>query len=183
MTGIITPKIKKKLDKNMELANNSFVEGVGDGMVKVSEVVCTTPTDYIVDLKSRTCTCKRWEKSGIPCHMQSHASDMYKKAYGHIVHPCKDKTKWEKMHGPIILPPAFQRQVGMPTRCRRKAPHEVDARGGGKRLSRHGVIMHCSYCGEPDHNMGGCKYLKAGLDPPVAIPPQAQVPPEAQVPP
>jgi hypothetical protein len=53
MTGIITPKIKKKLDKNMELANNSFVEGVGDGMFKVSEVVCTTPTYYIVDLKSR----------------------------------------------------------------------------------------------------------------------------------
>jgi DNA-binding TFAR19-related protein (PDSD5 family) len=52
MTGILTPKIKKKLDKNIELANNSFAEGAG-------EVVCSTPTNYIVDLKSRTCTCKR----------------------------------------------------------------------------------------------------------------------------
>ena len=28
--------------------------------------------------------------------------------------------------------------------------------------------MHCSYCGEPDHNKSGCKYLKAGLPPPSA---------------
>jgi DNA-binding TFAR19-related protein (PDSD5 family) len=59
MTGILTPKIKKKLDKNIELANNSFAEGAGDGLLKLSEVVCSTPTNYIVDLKSRTCTCKR----------------------------------------------------------------------------------------------------------------------------
>ncbi|KAM0849365.1 hypothetical protein ACQ4PT_053802 [Festuca glaucescens] len=128
MTGIITPKIKKKLDKNIELTNNNFAEGAGDGLFKVSEVVCSTPIVYIVDLKTRTCTWKRWEKSGIPCpHAiscimhdekdpvsyvdKSYSVDMYKKAYGHIVYPCKDKTEWEKMHGPINLPPAFQRQV------------------------------------------------------------------------
>ena len=39
-------------------------------------------------------------------------------------------------------------------------------------MSRHGVIMHCNYCGEPDHNIKGCKYLKAGLPPPnVQAPP------------
>ena len=42
-----------------------------------------------------------------------------------------------------------------------------------KKMSRHGVIMHCNYCGEPDHNIKGCKYLKAGLPPPnVQAPPQ-----------
>jgi len=39
-------------------------------------------------------------------------------------------------------------------------------------MLRHGVIMHCNYCGEPDHNIKGCKYLKAGLPPPnVQAPP------------
>jgi hypothetical protein len=47
-----------------------------------------------------------------------------------------------------------------------QAPGEIDARGGGKKMSRHGVIMHCSYCGEAKHNKGGCKWLKAGLTPP-----------------
>ena len=37
-------------------------------------------------------------------------------------------------------------------------------------MSRHGVIMHCSYCREPDHNKGGCKYLKQGLPPPRGVP-------------
>lgn len=26
--------------------------------------------------------------------------------------------------------------------------------------------MHCSYCGEADHNKSGCKHLKAGIPPP-----------------
>lgn len=57
-------------------------------------------------------------------------------------------------------------------------------------MSRHGVIMHCNYCGEPDHNIKGCKYLKAGLPPPnVQAPPApegdveaatAQVPPNVE---
>ena len=41
-------------------------------------------------------------------------------------------------------------------------------------MSRHGVIMHCSYCGEPDHNIKGCKYMKAGLPPPNAQAPPPQ---------
>ncbi|KAM0849366.1 hypothetical protein ACQ4PT_053802 [Festuca glaucescens] len=142
MTGIITPKIKKKLDKNIELTNNNFAEGAGDGLFKVSEVVCSTPIVYIVDLKTRTCTWKRWEKSGIPCpHAiscimhdekdpvsyvdKSYSVDMYKKAYGHIVYPCKDKTEWEKMHGPINLPPAFQRQKKAQTEFTKKARDET----------------------------------------------------------
>jgi hypothetical protein len=67
----------------------------------------------------------------------------------------------------------------------RKAPHEVDARGGGKKMTRHGVIVHCSYCGLPDHNKSGCKWLKAGLAPPTAesmnVPPPQNEPVVTQV--
>ena len=62
-----------------------------------------------------------------------------------------------------------------------------------KKMSRHGVIMHCNYCGEPDHNIKGCKYLKAGMPPPnVQAPPpphgddqtpNAEVAPNVQAPP
>ncbi|KAM0825404.1 hypothetical protein ACQ4PT_069581 [Festuca glaucescens] len=195
--GPLCPKIQKKLDKHMEWSNNSFVEGSGDGIFKVREVLNSTPTDYIVDLTHQTCTCMRWQKSGIPCphaiscmraedwdpaehvHM-CYSVDMYKKAYGNIVYPCKDKTEWVKMDGPNILTPDYKKHVGRPTRCKRKAPGEVDARGGGKRMSRHGVIMHCSYCGEPSHNRGGFKWRKAGLPDPRTANMPPPPPPETE---
>lgn len=195
--GPLCPKIQKKLDKHIEWSNNSFVEGSGDGLFKVGEILNSTPTDYIVDLSHQTCTCKRWEKSGIPCphaiscmraedwnpaeHVHKcYSVERYKATYAHIVCPCKDKTEWAKMNGPPILPPEYKKHVGRPTRCRRKAPGEVDARGGGKRMSRHGVIMHCSYCGEPDHNINGCTWKKAGLPDPrtTSVPPPP--PPDAE---
>jgi hypothetical protein len=92
--------------------------------------------------------------------------EMHSKAYANIVHPCKDKSEWEKMNGPTILPPLYQKHVGRPTKNRRKAPGEVDYRGGWKKMSRRGVIMHCSYCGTPDHNINGCYWFKNGLTPP-----------------
>jgi hypothetical protein len=36
------------------------------------------------------------------------------------------------MGGPVILPPNYVAYVGRPTKNRRRAPDEVDVRGGGK---------------------------------------------------
>jgi hypothetical protein len=195
--GPIFPKIHKKLLKNIELSSNVYADGAGDGLFQVGELVSSQPVDYVVDLKQRTCSCMRWQKTGIPCaHVISclrnddidpitvvdncYSIEMHKKAYANIVYPCKDKTEWQRMNGPPILPPIFTKHVGRPTKCRRKAPGEVDVRGGGKRMSRHGVIMHCGYCGLPSHNKAGCEWLKAGLAPPNA--PQANVlPPEPEM--
>ena len=200
--GPVCPKIRKKVEKHIELSNNCFVYGAGDGVFGVGEMFSSTPTDYVVDLKNKTCNCKRWEKTGIPCPhaiscMRScridpltqvdscYSVEMHKKAYGNIIFPCKDKTEWQKMHGPLILPPLYKKHVGRPTKKRRRAPGEVDAREGGKKLSRHGVIMHCSYCGFPGHNISGCRYFKEGLPPPETHP-EIHIPPpepEIQVPP
>jgi hypothetical protein len=94
-----------------------------------------TPTDYIVDLKAKTCSCNKWQKSRIPCpHVLSATRDegidplslvdrcysveMHNKAYGNIVFPCKDKSQWENMNGPDILPSLYQKHVGRPTKNR-----------------------------------------------------------------
>jgi hypothetical protein len=181
--GALCPKIKKKVLKNVELSNNCYADGAGGGLFAVYDMVSSTPVDYIVDLKTKSCTCSRWQKSGIPCpHVASvarkdgidplslvdscYSIEMHKRAYGNIVYPCKDKSEWEKMGGPTILPPSYKKHVGRPTKNRRKAPGEVDCRGGGKRMSRHGVIMHCSHCGKPDHNRNGCYWFKNGMAPP-----------------
>jgi hypothetical protein len=55
----------------------------------------------------------------------------------------------------------YEKRVGRPPKARRKAAHEV---GGpnGPRLTKHGVTMHCSHCGEPGHNSATCERKKAG---------------------
>jgi hypothetical protein len=128
-TGILCPKIKKKVEKNVEFSKNSYVDGAGDGLFAVAKMMNATPTEYIVDIKAKTCTCNRWQKCGIPCpHVLSairderidpltladhcYSVELHSKAYANIVHPCKDKSEWEKMNGPTILPPLYQKHVG-----------------------------------------------------------------------
>jgi hypothetical protein len=150
-------------------------------------------------LKTKTCSCNRWQKSGMPCpHVLScarlenmdplslvdkcYSIEMHKKAYAHVVYPCKDRSEWERMNGPTILPPQYQKHVGRPTKSRWNAPGEVDCRGGGRRMTRHGVIMHCSYCGRPNHNRNGCYWFKNGLPPPTEEQLYMPMPSHANVP-
>jgi hypothetical protein len=49
-----------------------------------------------------------------------------------------------------------------PTRNRKKHPIELE---GGSKLSKHGVTMHCTYCGGPDHTKRSCIRQKLGIPP------------------
>ena len=177
-SGHICPKIMKKVAKNTELANACFVSPAGEGIFEVAG----EGTQYIVDLKVKSCTCRRWDLSGIPC---SHAiacmredriapEDMvhscysiesFCKAYGNIIMPCHDKKEWHKMNGRPIEPPLYVKKVGRPPKNRRKQPYEAELKKGGKKMSRHGVVIHCRHCGKSGHNKAGCSDAKAGLPP------------------
>jgi hypothetical protein len=62
------------------------------------------------------------------------------------------------LNGPEVKPPYYEKVVGRPRKNRRKAPEEKQ---NGTKLSKAGVQMHCSYCGEADHNKAGCELLEA----------------------
>ena len=62
--GSICPKIRKRVEKNIELSATCMVSGAGDGIFQVDNKNRT----YIVDIKEESCTCKRWDLSGVPCH-------------------------------------------------------------------------------------------------------------------
>ena len=66
------------------------------------------------------------------------------------------------MNGTEIKPPYYVKKVGRPTKSRRKAPYETDHRSGGRKFTKHGVIIHCSYFGEPGHNKKGANGSKLG---------------------
>ena len=134
---------------------------------------------HIVDLAAKTCDCRRWQLTGIPCcHAISclrheriapesvlpscYSLDAYNNAYAYSIWPCRDKSEWEKIDAHQVLPPVYEKRVGRPPKARKKQPHEVPGKNG-PRLSRHGVTMHCSHCSEGGHNSAGCKLKKMGL--------------------
>ena len=103
MTGTICPKIRKKLEKHVEWSNNCEAKPSGNGIFEIEE----RGTPYTVDLQKRTCSCRRWDLSGIPCwHAVSalrhdqispesyvskcYSIEKYCKAYEHIIWPCRD---------------------------------------------------------------------------------------------
>jgi hypothetical protein len=61
-------------------------------------------------------------------------------------------------------PPVYEKKIGRPPKSRRKQPHEVQGKNGPT-MSRHGVVIHCSWCHEPHHNVKGCSMKKLGIRP------------------
>jgi hypothetical protein len=171
-SGAFCPKIRKKLLKNAEYANICYAQPSGSGIFQVS----VYEYQHIVDIATKTCDCRRWQLTGIPCsHAISalrhdrvppesvlphcYSIEAYNNAYGHNIWPCRDKTMWQHVEGDEILPPVYEKKVGRPPKSRKKAPHEVQGPHGTK-LSRHGITIHCSHCTDAGHNTGGCKLRK-----------------------
>jgi hypothetical protein len=168
-SGTICPKIKKKLDKLIEFSKNCIVLPTGGGEYRVSSL--ELEKDYAVDLKARTCDCKRWQLSGIPCHHvlaccradrinpdslvhSCYSIETYKKAYAHNLHPLRGRAFWEKVDAMLVHPPLYTKIMGRPKKNRKKAPEQKITQGVPT-LSRHGLTMHCSICGKPNHNKKG----------------------------
>ena len=63
--GQICPKIKKKLDKNAEFVADCFPTPAGMGVFKVATAY--NQNIYIVEVNLRSCSCRRWQLTGIPC--------------------------------------------------------------------------------------------------------------------
>lgn len=170
--GRICPKIRKKVNKNAEMANNYYASAAGRRIFQVTGLV----GKYIVDLNKSECSCRAWQLTGIPCrHSISCARDerikpedlvshcysisAFKAAYGEIIMPCRDHREWESMNGILVKPPKYEKQVGRPSKKRKKSAVEEEE---GRRMSRHGSISHCSVCNSTEHNRRTCLELGKG---------------------
>uniref|UniRef100_A0ACD5UW30 Uncharacterized protein n=1 Tax=Avena sativa TaxID=4498 RepID=A0ACD5UW30_AVESA len=173
--GRICPKIKKKLDKFTEWSANIPVMNAGGGIFKVKS--SEFEGGYCVDLKARTCDCRRWQLSSIPCHHaiaccredridpeslvhSCYSIETHNKAYAYNLYPLRARCHWEKQDTPIIHPPLFTKVMGRPKKNRRKTPEEVKKNGATK-ITKAGMKMHCSICGHDSHNKRGhAKYME-----------------------
>ena len=172
-SGRICPKIKK-LDKFLEWSKNCDVSAADNYTYAVKSH--EWEKDYVVDMKARTCDCKRWQLSGIPCHNviaccsldrinpenlvhSSYTIDTFNNAYAYNLTPLRGRVFWEKINAVHIYPPLYTKVMGRPKKSRKKAPEEK-MKKGVKVLTKAGVSIHCSVCGVAGHNSKGHgKYL------------------------
>ncbi|KAH7844045.1 hypothetical protein Vadar_023666 [Vaccinium darrowii] len=163
------PKIHKKIEKIKSRYGDYHIIPCGEGEFEARHIHWG---QYSVNLQKRSCSCRRWELTGIPCEHgalviamegrqpEDYVSDWYSKktfltSYKHILHPMNGQDMWEKSGKPPIQPPEFKRQTGRPRKSRRREADE--SRKNPFKLSRVGVKMTCKKCGKQGHNKRTCK--------------------------
>jgi hypothetical protein len=123
LTRKITPKIAKKLEALVYESMDCVTLYAGDDMFEVSG---PTGKQFVVNMRRRTCGCRVWQMTGIPCvhacaairHSCKDAADyvddfysleMYKKAYEPVIYPMPSEEQWIKTQHDMLEPHWLER--------------------------------------------------------------------------
>ncbi|KAG8372627.1 hypothetical protein BUALT_Bualt12G0086300 [Buddleja alternifolia] len=180
--GKICPKIKAIIKKRSEKVRDCIPMKSTDLLY---EIECYDATRCVVDLGNWTCSCTKWELSGIPCkhalsaiHTQRLDPDdfvhpcyhveTYARVYSHFICPVNGPDKWKKTGKGDILPPNNGRGVGRLAGARRLGADEPsnkqkkETRGNKRngKMKRQQTSMSCRLFGERGHNKEGCNKRK-----------------------
>ena len=170
MSGVestLCPRIVRKLNYSIEGTKFCKSTWAGGDECEVRDI---EGGQWVVDMVQKTCSCRRWELSGIPCTHACQAlqsmnvrpedrvdiqyyKSLYIEAYSNLLRPMRGAIYWPKTGYPDIVPPKARRMPGRPKKHRRR---EQGEEGGGSRLGKKGVMMHCSKCLKAGHNKSTC---------------------------
>ncbi|RYQ99546.1 hypothetical protein Ahy_B07g087491 isoform A [Arachis hypogaea] len=135
------------------------------------------PTNMVVDLGKRLCTCQFWMLTSIPCvHAcaalarvnkrpedfchQLCTMEAYNKTYAHHINHLSGQSLWEKSMYTHPQAPNIRRRPGALTKKRRKDVDEGNS--GNKKAKPSGSLKRvlkpftCRYCGVKGHTKRGC---------------------------
>ncbi|XP_035839888.1 uncharacterized protein LOC118487293 [Helianthus annuus] len=179
--GLITPWAQKQLQTIKKDAAFYHVQWNGGDLYGVSGKPGHT---RVVDLAKKTCACRGWEITGMPCRhavaaiwfmvtngqrvgaLESWFDPVYsigrwKEVYAFKINPINGKALWPKSEVPIkITPPKHHKQVGRPKKVRKRSAVEMEDEGSSKkkgRLSKKNMKGVCGKCGNTGHNQRTCK--------------------------
>ncbi|GJV08868.1 ribonuclease H-like domain-containing protein [Tanacetum coccineum] len=153
-TGPLTPTATRIMESIKKEAHLMKVQWNGANKYQVSG---SLGDQCVVDVVSMTCSCRKWELTGIPCK--------------HVVAACwnmalNDRAApppetWEKSTCPTTLLPPNATGASCrsePRKKRKRSKHEDEPFGErmGK-LSRKGITITCQSCGNTRHNKATCK--------------------------
>jgi hypothetical protein len=172
--GKLCPTIVAKLEAIGEESIHCLSTYAGNGLFKVEE----SNRQYVVDLKRKTCGCRKWEITGIPCsHAFSailydrgnpedyvddcYSVEKYKKAYEFIVYPMPSEEQWLRTEHEKVEPPKSRLTPGRPKKVRIRAPDEAREPKNPYSARKFGARMRCSNCKLIGHNTRTCPKKKA----------------------
>ena len=162
----ITPSYGEKLEVMKKFARNCVPQRADEGLWQVASGNYT----YEVNLTARTCTCRKWDLSGLPCnhavsaiyrsgsYPEDYVSDFYKrpmyyKAYRPVFNPMPQQHGWTKTDTEDIMPPDFKDHLkGRRQEKRRKGQHEVPKPRSTSRMA----TITCSNCKVQGHKYTSC---------------------------
>lgn len=164
------PKIYKRVEKLKSDSEGWLPRWQGNDQF---EVFGPNSMQFKVHLTNKTCGCRRWDLSGIPCihaiaalnflnlDIYDYVHDCYKvdtylSTYNHLMNPINGRDMWPTTDNPILLPPDVQKRVGRPKKARRRGPEEPEPADPTK-LGRKGIKMTCKLCNKVGHNRRTCK--------------------------
>ncbi|KAK9049348.1 hypothetical protein SSX86_031684 [Deinandra increscens subsp. villosa] len=148
--GPLTPTSAKMFDERKEKAYN--YKELWNGGTKF-QVSGPWNDQVVVDVEKLTCTCRKWQLTGLPCKHAitanwemdllnqkikggaeawihpCHWLDTWKEVYSLKINPINGRNMWVKDPCPTTLKPPFHHTpVGRPKKKRRKSQVEIDER-------------------------------------------------------
>jgi hypothetical protein len=184
--GPLTPKVTMLLEKIKSDASQCTVVWSGPNKYQVSG---PSQSQFVVKFDEKTCSCRRWDLTGIPCKHgvaviwdmalngidvgipETHVSQVYwldtwKKVYNKTIEPINGRDMWPNSACPTkLLPPKHHKQVGRPKKKRQKTAEEMTQPAGeGGKMVRYGGTVTCGKCGNKGHNQRSCKGQGGGSE-------------------
>jgi hypothetical protein len=160
------PKILEKLEQCGKKAGDCIATYAGEGLF---EVVYRNK-QFVVDLTHKTCGCRQWDMTSIPCphaiaaifYNSSNPEDylheyysveMYKRAYDLMIFPIPSEEQWVRTNQDVVDPPFVKAALGRPKKLRSRGPDEPR---NSYRIRKGGVTMRCLHCRQVGHNARTC---------------------------
>jgi len=165
LDGSVLPHIIKNLNEKSRELNLEVVECSEE----VAEVTALGGSGFrfVVNLNERTCSCRQWQVSGIPCKhalafitslsntpLENHVDYYYsiekiKSAYAQLIPAMDDKRQWPpSSHGFFMHPPQLKATASRPKTERHK---------GCTEKKRKGRSHKCPICQDFGHHWHSCK--------------------------
>lgn len=184
MNEKICPDIREKIERLVKSARFCKANLGIDGSFEVKHMI--SEDMFIVSLEGRTCTCRMWNVTGIPCthaisaiHFSRHdpadyvhpcfTVEVYKNAYAFGLPTINGRKMWPKGIGYPVQSPRMRKMPGRPKKKKKEAdePKPTNA----KKMRRTGVVMTCKNCKQAGHNSRDCKLDKIPKPPKVKVQP------------
>ncbi|KAL9675054.1 hypothetical protein QQ045_003254 [Rhodiola kirilowii] len=136
--GVICPRIAQKLEENNRISMHCNVIYGGGLTLEVEHTIHGT---FVINVPSRSCSCRTWDLTGIPCshacaairHIRGNPADYVHQSYRKLafmktcesyIQPIPGPSEWPHQDGETVLPPIFRRQPGRPGRRRIREVNE-----------------------------------------------------------